>query len=231
VSVRLASDDLTRRPGDYRVAFIPDYLQDDSTLAYGTMCSLAVGMTCWRVRLVRAGDLLRAVVIRLTLDTNLLQEYWREQERQDVVANLLDLAASGEAELVVTARISADIPDGPLADRLRELPEMGIAQIGGVFRLDYSALDGTDMLGSATFETLRRQAEAELQRRGRTQMPDWPDWDHLQSHFIMRRDVFMTWDKRLLEAAELLSVDLPIIARTPEGFLSSRSTMFPPSRQ
>jgi hypothetical protein len=33
------------------------------------------------------------MVIRLTLDTNLLQEYWREQERRDVVESLLDLAA------------------------------------------------------------------------------------------------------------------------------------------
>ena len=106
---------------------------------------------------------------------------------------------------------------------------MRIEQIGGVFRLDYSALDGTDMLGSDTFDTVRQQAEVELRRRGRTQMPDWRDWDHLQSHFIMRRDVFLTWDKRLLEAAEVLSIHLPIIARTPEDFLSSRSTMFPPS--
>ena len=172
-----------------------------------------------------------AVVIRLTLDTNLLQEYWREQDRRDVVARLLDLAASGEADLVVTARIAADIPDGPLADRLRELPEMRIGKIGGVFRLDYSVLGGTDMLGSEVFEMLRQRAEAELQRRGRTQMPDWRDWDHLQSHFIMRRDVFLTWDRRLLEAAGLLSVDLPITARTPEDFLSSRATMFPPSRE
>jgi len=170
------------------------------------------------------------VTLRLTLDTNLLQEYWRKQERRDVVASLLDLAASGEAELVVTTRISADIPDPPLADRLRELPDLGIGQIGGVFRLDYSPLGGTDMLGSEIFEVLRQRAEVELQGRGRTQTPDWRDWDHLQSHFIMRRDVFLTWDNRLLEAARLLSVDLPIIALTPEDFLSSRATMFPPLR-
>jgi hypothetical protein len=167
-------------------------------------------------------------MIRLTLDTNLLQEYWREQERRDIVAQLLDLATSADADLVVTARISADIPDGPLAKRIRELPEMRVGEIGGVFRLDYSLLGGSDMLGSGIFDSLRQQAEAELARRGRTQMPDWRDWDHLQSHFIMRRDVFLTWDKRLLEAAELLSVELPIIARTPEDFLASRATMFPP---
>jgi hypothetical protein len=159
------------------------------------------------------------VVPRLTLDTNLLEEYWRDQERRGVVAALLDLAASGGAELVVTARISADIPDHPLADRLRELPELGIRQIGGVFRLDYSSLGGGDMLGSEVFDTLRQRVEAELRRRGRAQMPDWRDWDHLQAHFIMRRDVFLTWDKRLLEAVQVLSEDLPVIAMTPEDFL------------
>lgn len=170
------------------------------------------------------------MVIRLTLDTNLLQEYWREQERRDVVAALLDLADSGVAELVVTARVHADIPGGPLAERLKELPEMRIGQIGGVFRLDISALDGGDMLGSQTFDTLAQQAMAELQRRGRTELPDWRDWDHLQSHFIMRRDVFLTWDKRLLEAAQIIAVELPVIARTPEDFLATRETMFPQSR-
>jgi hypothetical protein len=111
--------------------------------------------------------------IRLTLDTNLLQEYWREQEKRSVVEQLLDLGRGGVAELVVTARIGDDIPGGPLADRLRELPELGIARIGGIFRLDLSALDGSDMLGSDVFDQLAQQADAELTRRGRAAVPDW----------------------------------------------------------
>ena len=53
------------------------------------------------------------MTVRLTLDTNLLQEYWREQEKRDVVVRLLRLADEGKAELVVTNRISDDIPGGP----------------------------------------------------------------------------------------------------------------------
>src|SRR4051794_27488980 len=66
---------------------------------------------------------------RLTLDTNLLQEYWRDQAKRDVVQTLLDLAATDAVEIVVTARIGDDIPGGPLAERLLELPEMGVGEI------------------------------------------------------------------------------------------------------
>jgi hypothetical protein len=158
---------------------------------------------------------------RLTLDTNLLQEYWREQEKRAIVQQLLDLAKAGYAELVVTARIGDDIPSGALAGRLRELPELGIAQIGGIFRLDLSALDGPDMLGSDVFGEIAANADAELRRRGRGTVPDWRDWDHVHAHFIMRRDVFLTWDKRLLEAARIVSEHLPVRALTPEAYLES----------
>lgn len=164
-----------------------------------------------------------AVADLLTLDTNLLQEYWRERAKREVVERLLDLAQDAEVELVVTNRISDDIPDPPLAERLRELPEMGMAEIGSVFRLDYSPLDGGDMFGSDEFITLQQEADTELRRRGRATVPDWRDWDHLHGHFLKQRDVFLTWDKRLLEAAEILSGHLPIRAMTPEHYLDSRT--------
>jgi hypothetical protein len=162
---------------------------------------------------------------RLTLDTNLLQEYWREQAKRDVVEQLLALADDGKVELVVTNRIDDDIPSGPLAERLRELPTMGIGRIGGAFRLDISALDGLDMLGSDVFVKLTVQAEAELLRRGRSKdkIPDWRDWDHLHGHFLKHRDVFLTWDKRLIEGAGIIAEQLPITAMTPDDYLAVRS--------
>jgi hypothetical protein len=164
-------------------------------------------------------------VERLTFDTNLLQEYWRAQSKRDLVAQLLDLSQAGEVELVVTSRIANDIPDGPLAERLRELPDMGIGQIGGILRLDVSALDGPDMLGSDLFGELAQKANAELLRRGRSpnKLPDWRDWDHLHGHFLKHRDVFLTWDKRLIEGAHILAKQLPITAVTPDNYLAARS--------
>lgn len=158
---------------------------------------------------------------RLTLDSNLLQEYWRQQDKQAVVQQLLDFADTGAAELVVTARIGEDIPDGPLAERLRELPDMGIGQIGSVARLGSWVL-GRDMLGSDIFDELRQRADAELLRRGRARVPDWRDWDHVHAHFLTHRDVFLTWDKRLAEAVGIVAEHLPITAMTPETYLASR---------
>jgi len=160
-------------------------------------------------------------VERLTLDTNLLQEYWRDQAKRDVVQQLLDFAKTGGAELVVTARIGEDIPGGELAERLRELPDIGIGQIGSVTRLN-SWVPGRDMLGSDTFIALQEQADAELLRRGRASVPDWRDWDHVHAHFLKRRDVFLTWDKRLTEGIGILGKHLPIKAMSPETYLTSR---------
>jgi len=160
-------------------------------------------------------------VLRLTLDTNLLQEYWRERAKRDVVAQLLELAGVGTVELAVTNRITSDIPDRPLADRLRELPDLGIEKIGSVFRLGMSALGGQDGLGSDLFGELQAEVDAELRRRGRTDVPDWRDWDHLHGHFLKHRDVFLTWDKRLVEAGEILAGRLPLTVMAPEAFLAS----------
>jgi hypothetical protein len=38
---------------------------------------------------------------RLTLDSNLLLEYWKEQSRRDATEALLELARKGEVELAV----------------------------------------------------------------------------------------------------------------------------------
>ncbi len=166
-------------------------------------------------------NVLTGLSIRLTLDTNLLQEYWREQSKRDVVVRLLELGDDGKVELVVTNRIASDIPHGPLADRLRELPDLGIGEIGTVFRIGMSAIGGPDMLGSDLFGDLQQTIDVELRRRGRAEVPDWRDWDHLHGHFLKHRDIFLTWDKRLIEAGQLVAKQLPITVMAPGKFLAS----------
>lgn len=41
----------------------------------------------------------------LTLDTNLLQEYWKQRDKVQFVEQLLDLAQQGKVDLAVTARV------------------------------------------------------------------------------------------------------------------------------
>lgn len=60
---------------------------------------------------------------RLTLDTNLLLEYWKNQAKRKTVEKLLLLAKEGKADLAVTARIREDVLLSPLAQNLDELPE------------------------------------------------------------------------------------------------------------
>lgn len=158
---------------------------------------------------------------RLTFDTNLLQEYLRQQNRRDVVAQLFDMARVGEVELVVTARINEDMT-GDLAVKLDELMATGVVgQIGSITRLGYWVL-GRDMLASDEFIAAQEAADAELRRRGRAQLPDFRDWDHLHAHFLQGRDVFLTWDRRLLEAAEIIAGRLATRTMKPGDYLASR---------
>jgi len=63
-------------------------------------------------------------VPRLTLDTNLLLEYWKNQAKRKVVEKLSLLAKEGKADLAVTARIREDVPLSPFAQKIDELPEL-----------------------------------------------------------------------------------------------------------
>jgi hypothetical protein len=157
---------------------------------------------------------------RLTLDTNLLLEYWKEQAKMAVVEELLRLAAAGDVSLAVTRRVREDVPRPPLADRINELPELSIAETASVTRLGYWTL-GVDMLGSDEFVASASAIESEMTRKGMIP-PDWRDWDHVHAHYLLGRDVFLTWDRKVLEAAPELTRALRVVVMTPEAYLQSR---------
>ena len=156
----------------------------------------------------------------LTLDTNLLLEYWKNQKKRSVVERLLELAGRGEVDLSVTARIHEDVPRPPLAERLNQLRELSIEETGSVTRLDFWDL-GRDILGDDRFVAHSAELDAELRRTGKTP-PDWRDWDHVHAHYLMRRDVFLTWDERIVELAGELKARLGLRVITPEEYLASR---------
>jgi hypothetical protein len=85
-----------------------------------------------------------------TLDTNVPVEYWRDQQRKNVVAELLDLAREGRVDLAICRRVRDDVPDEPLRSRLDELPELRIAETGKPAVLGEWLLD-VDFLGSDEF--------------------------------------------------------------------------------
>ena len=164
-------------------------------------------------------------VTKVTLDTSLLQEYWKSQDKVGVVEKLLNLAEDGELDLAITTRIREDIPRPPLSNRINQLPELGVQEIGAPFRLDHSLLSGKDVLGSEEFSKFSYSLVLTLKQKGRKRkIPDWRDWDHIQGHYLARRDVFLTWDNPVLECAQGLEEKFGVVLMKPEDFVAWRTT-------
>ncbi|HEY6318864.1 MAG TPA: hypothetical protein VI462_13395 [Acidimicrobiia bacterium] len=69
----------------------------------------------------------REGVDRLTLDTNVVWDLWRDDaEWRDAVEQLLALSQAGDVDLVVTRYVHDDVPGGQLGDRLASIHELGI---------------------------------------------------------------------------------------------------------
>lgn len=156
----------------------------------------------------------------LTLDTNLILEYWRQRERVAAVEELISLAEANLVDLAVTARIREDIPNPPLAERINQLDELEVVETGSVTRLGSWVL-GRDYLGDETFVEFSERMEQILSERGH-RPPDWRDWDHLHSHLLQGRDIFLTWDNQILELRQHLEAEFGIIVMSPEEYLESR---------
>jgi hypothetical protein len=156
--------------------------------------------------------------IRVTLDTNVLQEYWIDRAKKAVVERLLALAAIKDIDLAITARVREDIPERPLASEIDALPELGVHETGSVTRLDYWVLD-RDHLGSEEFEAFRLGLES-ARKEGDPRLPDWRDWDHLHAHMLQGRTVFLTWDGPILRLGDVLQDRFAIRVQTPEDFLA-----------
>jgi hypothetical protein len=159
------------------------------------------------------------VATTVTLDTNLLFEYWRDRPRKAVVKRLLRLADRNDIDLAITARVREDIPDKPLASRINALAKIGVRETGSVTRLNYWVL-GRDQLGSDAFEDFGLELESVRQERDPA-VPDWRDWDHLHAHMLQHRAVFLTWDRAVLRLGQTLQARFGIRVESPEDFVSS----------
>ena len=145
-------------------------------------------------------------------------EHWKEQDHSEVVRRLLDLAAERKVELAVTARIREDVPRPPLTDRLNELPALNVVETPSVTRVGFWVL-GRDMLGSDEFVAFSFAVDAMLRAKG-AKSPDWRDWDHLHAHYLLKRDLFLTWDQPLLAIAPQAKARFGIEIISPEAFLA-----------
>jgi hypothetical protein len=158
---------------------------------------------------------------KLTLDANLLHDYWKQRPRRWAIERLIELAAGGQVELAVTRYVRDDIPNAPLRDRLDELPRLHIRETSGLFQFDISPIGGSDGLGSDEFIAFER-ALAESWKPTRGRPPDRRDWLHLHAHHIQGRDRFLTWDEPLLELGDLLEPVFRLGVIRPDAYLATR---------
>ena len=158
-------------------------------------------------------------VPKLTLDTNLLFEYWKRRNKRKVVESFLLLAKQGKVDLAVTARVHEDIPLSPLAEKLSGLPELNINETSSVARVGFAVI-GRDILGDEAFDDSHSIACTLAQQYGK-EPPDWRDWDHLHAHYLLRRDVFLTWDEGIICLSKYLRDQFSVVVMKPEKYLAS----------
>ncbi len=169
------------------------------------------------------GQVLVDEIIKLptvTLDTNVVRERLENQDKVEHVNILLELGKKFEIDLAVTGRIHDDIPDSPLADRINELPSLNIQKIGSIIRFGHWKA-GIDVAGNDEFREFLNSPSftKKFELMNEEKRPDWRDWDHVHTHYRYGRDVFLTWDKKILHFATELQDRLSIIVMTPEKFL------------
>ena len=170
------------------------------------------------------GKVLLDEIIKLptvTLDTNVIREWWEDRAKIEHVNKLLELGKSFKIDLAVTGRISDDIPEPPLADRINELPNLNIHDIGSVIRFGPWKV-GTDVAGNDEFKRFLDSPAIvkKLNQMNAEKRPDWRDWDHLHTHYRYKRDCFLTWDKGILHFADELKKKLNVIVMRPDSFIS-----------
>ena len=157
------------------------------------------------------------VVPSVTLDTTVIVEYLENRGKVAVAESLLELAQNGRLDLCVTGRIREDIPRQPLSERINELAELGIREMGSIIRTGHWR-PSRDTAGNTKFQEAIDSLPDDPRRPIRKR-PDWRDWDHVQTHYLNGRDVFLTWDKGILYAAPHLKEQLDIVIMKPEDYL------------
>ncbi len=155
----------------------------------------------------------------ITLDTNLLQEYWKKRPKKEIIEKLISLSMQRKIEIAVTARIREDIPREPLSDKINKLDELNIFETGSVTRLGHWVL-GRDYLADDQFVKFFQEIENNSNMKIKN-YPDQRDLDHIHSHLVQKRDVFLTWDKGILFFRDILKSKFNLIIQTPEEFVNS----------
>ena len=156
----------------------------------------------------------------VTLDTNVVREWWENQSKIEHVETLIEFGKKFEIDLAVTGRIHDDVPNQPLAAKINDLPNLLIDEIGAIIRID-NWKPGIDTIGIAEFVNFIGSIETsdEFNSMNQKKRPDWRDWDHIHTHYRYGRNYFLTWDRRILHFQKEFE-DFGITVMKPEDYLS-----------
>ena len=134
----------------------------------------------------------------VTLDSNVLINMKHEQP-----SSLDKLREKCRIDVAVTRRIEQDLRFGLHDEQF--LKDNDIRKIGSVIRMGFdtkanqSLFDPqSNIIGSTEFFDMVKLVIDKLKKAGRN-LPEYLDCDHLHSHYVCKRDIFLTQDKALLE--------------------------------
>jgi len=74
------------------------------------------------------------------------------------------------------------------------------------------------MLGDKKFGEFYATA-CELANRRKKNPPDRRDWDHLHAHYLLKRDVFLTWDQGIICLSQELKDNFSINVIRPDQYV------------
>ncbi len=156
----------------------------------------------------------------VTLDTNVVREWWENRSKVERVETLIELGKKFEIDLAVTGRIHDDVPKQPLAAKINDLPNLLIDEIGAIIRIN-NWKPGTDIGGITEFVNFIGSIETsdKFDQMNTDNQPDWRDWDHIHAHYRYGRNYFLTWDGGILHFQKEFE-EFGIKIMKPEDYLS-----------
>lgn len=156
----------------------------------------------------------------VTLDTNVVIEWWDNQDKVEYVDKLLELGKKFEIDMAVTRRIRDDLLKRSSIAEINDLPNLLIDEIGAIIRIN-NWKPGTDIGGITEFVNFTESIETsdKFNHMSEKRQPDWRDWDHIHAHYRYGRNYFLTWDGGILHFQKEFE-EFGIKVMKPEDYLS-----------
>ena len=161
------------------------------------------------------------VALQITIDTNVLIDGLDgEPENRAVFDALLSLHREGRVEIALSTRLEQDKSDDSDVGRVGRHHEAAkeFAVIGGPARINVSRLGSRDVIADGDQANRLAKMFGVQNFASANKHTVW-DVDHLYAHWSDDRDVFLTYDKGILNKKRALK-NAGIVVMDPPEFLA-----------